>query len=210
MCPMRAFYSQRVTKKRISFDSQKNAPPFFCLFAERTHRSAFLFSGFVRWFSTTCEIREKRRFSVRHHFRCRFPDSPANSPFIMCPGHMDWESHNHLEKENLWKHTLKLVLISPNMMPIKNSKLFSVLRCFLWFYAETMCPKSSKNGEFRFWFMQRWYHFCLFCSLWKTRLKWWFWDCCSADWKSWGAYIQDLCIHMPVEALSLPCYWNLP
>ncbi len=48
MCPMRAFYSQRVTKKRISFDSQKNAPPFFCLFAERTHRSAFLFSGFVR------------------------------------------------------------------------------------------------------------------------------------------------------------------
>ena len=158
-CPMRAFYSQRVTKKRMSFDSQKNAPPFFYFFAGRTHRSAFLFPSFVRWFSTTCEIREKRRFSVRHHFRCRFPDSPANSPFASCPGHMDWKSHNHLEKESLWKHTLKLVLISPNMMPIKNSELFSVLRCFLWFYAETMCPKSPKNGEFRFWFMQRWYHF---------------------------------------------------
>ena len=26
---MRAFYSQRVTKKRMSFDSQKNAPAFF-------------------------------------------------------------------------------------------------------------------------------------------------------------------------------------
>ena len=50
----------------------------------------------------------------------------------------------------------------------------------------------------------------LFCNLWKTRLKWWFWYCCSADWKSWVACIQDLGIHMPVEALSLPCYRNLP
>lgn len=40
------------------------------------------------------------------------------------------------------------------------------------------------------------------CS--KTRLKWWFWYCFPAGWKSWGAYIQDLCIHMLVEALSLP------
>ena len=47
MCPMRDFYSQRVTKKRMSFDSQKNAPPFFYLFAGRTHRSAFLFPSFV-------------------------------------------------------------------------------------------------------------------------------------------------------------------
>ena len=43
MCPMRAFYSQRVTKKRISFDSQKNAPPFFASLSNRHTVRLFYF-----------------------------------------------------------------------------------------------------------------------------------------------------------------------
>ena len=68
--------------------------PFFCLFAGRGHAvRLFYFLCSCLNFKNLCKIRENGEFSF-FAFRCiKNDDSPPNSPFAMCRGHMNFKSH---------------------------------------------------------------------------------------------------------------------